>query len=74
MHAAKYTFTNFKNQTGWSNNGLSFLLGLLSVQWTMTGYDATAHISEEVKRAAIAAPVAIFLAVLSTGVIGWLLK
>jgi len=76
IHTAKYTFTYLKNQSGWSNKGLSFLLGLLSVQWTMTGgllslltltagYDATAHISEEVKRAAIAAPVAIFLCVVT---------
>lgn len=50
---------------------LAWLFGLLSVQWTMTDYDAAAHISEEVKRAAVAAPVAIFLAVAVTGAIGW---
>ena len=33
--------------------------GMLSVSWTMTDYDATGHISEEVKSAAIAAPAAI---------------
>lgn len=37
----------------------------------MTDYDATAHISEEVKKASIAAPVAIFVAVLGTGAVGW---
>jgi hypothetical protein len=36
-----------------------------------TDYDAAAHISEEVHRAAIAAPVAIFVAVLNTGVSGF---
>jgi hypothetical protein len=35
---------------------------------TLADYDAAAHISEEVHRAAIAAPVAIFVAVLNTGV------
>ncbi|KAG9083193.1 hypothetical protein FRC06_004661 [Ceratobasidium sp. 370] len=40
----------------------------------MTDYDATAHISEEVKRAAVAAPSAIFIAVIGTGLIGWLLN
>jgi len=44
------------------------------VQWTMTDYDATAHISEEVRRAAYAAPSAIFIAVIGTGLIGWLLN
>lgn len=34
--------------------------------------DAAAHISEEVRRASIAAPVAIFVAVIGTGTIGWL--
>ena len=33
--------------------------GILSVSWTMTDYDGTAHISEEIKRASIAAPAAI---------------
>ncbi|KAF8951281.1 APC amino acid permease [Flammula alnicola] len=42
--------------------------------WTMTDYDATAHISEEVRRAAYAAPSAIFIAVIGTGLIGWLLN
>ena len=68
------------------------MFGLLSVQWTMTDYDAgkpqvplgmqhateqvdlAAHISEEVKRAAIAAPVAIFVAVIGTGALGWVLN
>ena len=56
MHAASYVFgsAGFLNQTGGWNDGIAFLFGLLSVQWTMTDYDATAHISEEVKRAAYA--------------------
>ncbi|MBW0478448.1 hypothetical protein O181_018163 [Austropuccinia psidii MF-1] len=73
-HNASYIFTQVTNQTGWKSDGLAFLLGLLSVQWTMTDYDATAHISEEVKRAAIAAPVAIFVAVGGTGLFGWVLN
>ncbi|KAJ7079952.1 APC amino acid permease [Mycena belliarum] len=76
MHPASYVFgsAGLVNGTGGWNTGLSFLFGLLSVQWTMTDYDATAHISEEVKRAADAAPAAIFIAVIGTGVIGWLLN
>ncbi|KAI5119557.1 hypothetical protein M0805_005621 [Coniferiporia weirii] len=72
MHTASYVFGSegVVNQTGGWNSGLSFLFGLLSVQWT--DYDATAHIAEEVKRAAYAAPSAIFIAVIGTGLIGWL--
>lgn len=40
----------------------------------MTDYDATAHITEEVKRASFAAPVAIFVAVAGTGIFGWVLN
>jgi len=61
------------NQTGGWPTGVAYLLGLLAVQWTMTDYDATAHISEEVQRAAYAAPAAIFVAVGGTGLIGWVL-
>lgn len=77
MHGASYTFTELTNTTGWTGQGgqaLAFLFGLLSVQFVMTDYDATAHISEEVHRAAIAAPVAILVAVGGTGMVGWLLN
>ncbi|KAI6112086.1 amino acid/polyamine transporter I [Pisolithus croceorrhizus] len=75
MHPASYVFDSqgIINQTGGWNNGIAFLFGLLSVQWTMTDYDATAHISEEVRRAAYAAPSAIFIAVIGTGILGWIL-
>ncbi|KAL4066403.1 amino acid/polyamine transporter I [Scleroderma yunnanense] len=76
MHVASYVFGSqgIINQTGGWNNGIAFLFGLLSVQWTMTDYDATAHISEEVRRAAYAAPSAIFIAVIGTGILGWILN
>ncbi|KAN0064838.1 polyamine transporter tpo5 [Thecaphora frezii] len=74
MHSAAYTFTEVRDGTGWGNNGLAFLFGLYCVQFVMTDYDATAHISEEVSRAAIAAPVAIIVAVGGTGAIGWVLN
>jgi len=74
MHSASYVFggEGVINSTGGWPSGIAFLLGLLSVQWTMTDYDASAHISEEVKRAAYAAPAAIFIAVIGTGLLGWL--
>lgn len=76
MHSTSYVFgaEGLINGTGGWNNGISFLLGLLSVQWTMTGYDCTAHISEELRRAAYAAPAAIIIATIGTGIAGWLLN
>lgn len=46
-HDAKYVFTDVRSTSGWEPIGFSFLFGFLSVSWTMTDYDATAHITEE---------------------------
>lgn len=46
-HDASYVFTDVVNSSGWEPIGFSFLFGFLSVSWTMTDYDATAHITEE---------------------------
>ncbi|PWN28936.1 amino acid transporter [Jaminaea rosea] len=66
-------FVNISGASGWSKS-LAFLIGLQMVQFVMTDYDATAHISEEVSRAAIAAPVAIVQAVFVTGLMGFFLN
>ena len=46
-HDASYVFTDVDSTSGWTPVGFSFLFGFLSVSWTMTDYDATAHITEE---------------------------
>ncbi|PWN21994.1 amino acid transporter [Microstroma glucosiphilum] len=66
-------FGTIVNNSGWSDS-LAFLIGLQMVQFVMTDYDATAHISEEVHKAAIAAPVAIVQAVFATGLLGFFLN
>ena len=71
-HTAKYVFTNVDNASGWTPAGWSFLFGFLSVSWTMTDYDATAHIAEEIVEPEKKAPWAIFLAMLFTWLVGWL--
>ena len=45
MHSASYVFGSegVINSTGGWPSGIAFLLGLLSVQWTMTDYDASAR-------------------------------
>lgn len=48
-----------------------FLVGLLQAQWTLTGYDASAHITEETLDPRRNAPWGMFLAVLVSGVAGW---
>ena len=41
---SSYVWTNVPVSSGWSPAGFSFLFGFLSASWTMTDYDATAHI------------------------------
>ena len=53
---------DFKNSTGWSFPGSGLyvgLIGLLLAQYTITGFDASAHVSEETHDAATSAPKAI---------------
>lgn len=45
---AEYVFTNAETASGWTVAGYLFLFRFLSVSWTMTDYDATAHIAEEI--------------------------
>jgi amino acid transporter len=71
-HSASYVFTDVEPTSGWSPVGFSFLFGFLSVSWTMTDYDATAHITEEINQPEIKAPWAISMAMLFTYLAGFL--
>jgi amino acid transporter len=48
-----------------------FLVGLLQAQWTFTGYDASAHVTEETLDPSRNAPWGIFLSVAVSGVVGY---
>ena len=56
-----------------SNVGWLFLLGLLLPMYTLTGFDASAHTSEETVGAAQAVPRGIVRSVLVSGVFGWVM-
>ncbi|KAL1854151.1 polyamine transporter tpo5 [Paecilomyces lecythidis] len=71
--SAKWVFTTVTDGSGWGSKGFSFLLGFISVAWTMTDYDGTTHMSEETHDAAIRGPIAIQTAVLVSGAFGWML-
>ena len=49
--SVSWTLTGFHNETGWTFLPYVFLMGLLMAQYTFTGYDASAHVSEETKNA-----------------------
>ncbi|KAK0509940.1 hypothetical protein JMJ35_007334 [Cladonia borealis] len=64
--SGSFVFTDFINQTGWPD-GISWLLGLLQAGLGLTGYDAVAHMVEEIPNPTVEAP-RIMLACVGIGV------
>ena len=60
MNTDEFVWTDIINGTEWPT-GISFLMGFLSVIWTISGFDAPFHLSEESRVANIAAPRAIVM-------------
>lgn len=52
---------------------LVLALGMLQAQWTFTGYDASAHVSEETRMAKISSAWGVFLSVAVSAVVGYAL-
>jgi amino acid transporter len=74
--SASFVFTQFVNNTGFTFAGAPiyvFLIGLLLAQYTFTGYDASAHMTEETHNAAVAGPRGIVMSILVSLVAGWVL-
>lgn len=53
--SAEFVFTKFENETGWPD-GIAWLLGLLQGGFGLTGYDAVAHMIEEIPNASVEGP------------------
>ncbi|KAL8938718.1 MAG: hypothetical protein Q9211_003076 [Gyalolechia sp. 1 TL-2023] len=64
---AKFVFANFVNETGWSQNGIAFIVGLINTNYAFACLDCATHLSEEIHRPEKMIPVAI----LSTVAIGF---
>jgi amino acid transporter len=58
------------NGTAWPP-GMAVLMSFLGVIWTMSGYDAPFHLSEECSNANIASPRAIVMTSVLGGILGW---
>jgi amino acid permease (GABA permease) len=71
--SASFVFTKFVNNTGFDAPIYVFLIGLLLAQYTLTGFDASAHMTEETRNAAIAGPRGIVMSVLVSVIAGWIL-
>ena len=71
--SASFVFTHFVNNTGWSSAFYVVLLGLLLAQYTFTGYDASAHMTEETHDAARSGPRGIVMSIVVSLIAGWVL-
>jgi amino acid transporter len=71
MQPVSFLFTSHTHQGSTPIYG--FFVALLQAGWTFTGYDASAHASEETKDAATNAPRGIMTAVIASAVAGWVM-
>ena len=71
--SASFVFTKFENLTGFHNVYYVFFIGLLMAQYTFTGYDASAHMTEETHMPAVAGPRGIVNSIWVSLVAGWIL-
>jgi amino acid permease (GABA permease) len=71
--SAKFVFTSTFNGTGWGSTFYVLLLGLLLAQYTFTGYDASAHMTEETHNAARSGPRGIVMSIVVSLIAGWVL-
>ncbi|EOY00028.1 Bidirectional amino acid transporter 1 [Theobroma cacao] len=71
--SAKFVFTHFNTNNGEGINSkvYIFVLGLLMSQYTLTGYDASAHMTEETKSADKNGPKGIISSIGISIIFGW---
>jgi amino acid transporter len=75
LFAPKQPLSFFFAAVGSSNRpyAWAFVLGLLQAQWTFTGYDASAHVSEETIDPRRRVPWGMVMSVVVSGLVGYLL-
>ena len=74
-HASpKFVFTGLENLSGFHIGWWYILpIGLLMAQYTFTGYDASAHMTEETHNASRSGPRGIYMSILISLIAGWVL-
>ncbi|MCJ1469212.1 hypothetical protein MMC07_007845 [Pseudocyphellaria aurata] len=72
-NSASVVFTQFTNNGGWSNLGLSCLVGMLSSVFTLLGADSATHMSEEIKDASLILPRSIMASLFLNGALGFIM-
>ncbi len=71
--SASFVFTKFVNLSGFHSTIYVFFIGLLLAQYTFTGYDASAHMTEETHSAARSGPRGIVMSIIVSLFAGWIL-
>jgi amino acid transporter len=74
----QWVFTKTVNNSGFAHHGTwifiyVFMLGLLQAQYTYTGYDASAHMSEETQNASRAAARGVVMSIVVSAIFGYIL-
>ncbi|KAG0692512.1 amino acid/polyamine transporter I [Suillus ampliporus] len=69
-NSASFALGNFTNLYGWPS-GFAFILSFMAPLYTIGGFDASVHMSEEASNAAIAIPWAITGSIAVSAVLGW---
>jgi len=56
FQSAKFVFSDTTNSTGWSNDGLAFLLCTMNALYGFLGVDCGAHLCEEIPNPTVNVP------------------
>lgn len=79
LQPGSFVFTHFLDNTGdpgWSvraSKGYVVMIGILMAQYTLTGFDASAHMTEETRNAAMSGSIGIVMSIGVSAVLGWFL-
>ena len=78
--SASFVFSKFYDGTGdpvgWSQRASPeyvACIGILMSQYTITGFDASAHLAEETENASMSAPIGVLMSIGCSAVFGWFL-
>ncbi|OBT91591.1 hypothetical protein VE01_10363 [Pseudogymnoascus verrucosus] len=71
QHSAEWVFTDFENKGGWSSDGVSWCVGLLTSAFPFTGFDGAWHMSEEIENATTVVPRAMITSIVLNGSLGF---
>jgi choline transport protein len=69
-NTSSFVFTEVSNSSGWSSDGIAWLVGLLSSVYPLLGYDAACHLAEEMPHASRNVPIAMVGSVTVNGILG----